>query len=63
MNQDKETPEERRERMRQKELENPSSSIQGSNLSDLVGGLSWKGTGILILVLIIGFIVASIFLK
>ncbi len=38
MNQDKETPEERRERMRQKELENPSSSIQGSNLSDLAAG-------------------------
>jgi len=63
MNQDKETPKEKRERMRQEELKNPSSSIHGSNLSDLVGGLGWKGTGILILVIIIGFIIASIFLK
>ena len=63
MSPDKETPEERRERMRQKELKNSSSSIHGSNLSDLVGGLGWKGTGILIFVIIIGFIIASIFLK
>mgnify|MGYP003446556170 CR=1 FL=1 len=63
MYQDKVTPKEKRERMRQEELKNPSSSIHGSNLSDLVGGLGWKGTGILILVIIIGFIIASIFLK
>ena len=63
MNQYKETPEEKRERIRQKKIKNPSSSIHGSNLSDLVGGLGWKGTGILILVIIIGFIIASIFLK
>jgi len=63
MNQYKETPEEKRERMRQEELKNPSSSIQGSNLSDLVGALGWKGTGILILVIIIGFIFTSVFLK
>jgi len=36
--------------LRQKELEKPSSSIHGSNLSDLVGGLGWKGTGVIILV-------------
>ncbi len=63
MTREKEKPEERRERMRQEELKNPSSSIHGSHLSDLVGGLGWKGTGILILVIIIGFIIASIFLK
>ncbi|SFC67736.1 hypothetical protein SAMN05443252_105221 [Bacillus sp. OV322] len=63
MIQNKETPEERRERMRQKEVKSPSSSIHGSNLSDLVGGLSWKGTGMLILVIIIGFFIASIFFK
>ena len=56
-----ETPEERRERMRQKELKNPSSSIHGSNLSDLVGGMGWKGTGILILLLILGFIIYAVF--
>lgn len=54
-----ETPKERR--LRQKELEKPSSSIHGSNLSDLVGGLGWKGTGIIILVLILAFIVYDVF--
>ncbi|WP_217896397.1 DUF6366 family protein [Oceanobacillus rekensis] len=54
MDKDKETPEIRREKMRQEELKNPSSSIHGSNLADLVGGLGWKGTGILILVIIVG---------
>ena len=33
------------------------------SLADLVGSLGWKGTGILILVIIIGVIIASIFLK
>jgi hypothetical protein len=51
---DKESSEIRREKIRQKELKNPSSSIHGSNLADLVGGLGWKVTGALILVLIIG---------
>ncbi|WP_222928573.1 DUF6366 family protein [Oceanobacillus piezotolerans] len=54
MGKDKETPEVRREKMRQGELKKPSSSIHGSNLADLVGGFGWKGTGILILVLMIG---------
>ncbi|RCW63898.1 DUF6366 family protein [Saliterribacillus persicus] len=54
MNENKETPEIRREKIRQKELENPSSSFHGSNLADLVGGLNWKLFGILILVIIIG---------
>lgn len=54
----KQTPEERRERLRQKELRNNSGgSIQGSGLQDLVGDLGWKGTGILIILLIIGAIV------
>ncbi|WP_099159587.1 DUF6366 family protein [Virgibacillus ndiopensis] len=63
MGRENETPEERRERMRQEELKNPSSSIHGSGLSDLVGGLGWKGTGILILVLIIGFIIYAVFFR
>ncbi|MFC2949225.1 DUF6366 family protein [Virgibacillus sediminis] len=58
-----ETPEERRERMRQEELKKPSSSIQGSNLADLVGGLEWKGTGILVLLLIGGFLIYSVFFR
>ncbi|WP_308302497.1 DUF6366 family protein [Peribacillus deserti] len=30
---------------------------------DLVGNLGWKGTGILILTILIGFILASLFFK
>jgi hypothetical protein len=60
---DKVTPEQRREGLRQKELNNPSSSIQGSNLSDLVGSLGWKGTGILILLIVVGFIVYTVFFR
>jgi len=60
---DNETPEERRERLRQKELENPSSSMHGSNLADLVGGLGWKGTGIIILVLIIAVVIFAVFFR
>ncbi|ETT84122.1 DUF6366 family protein [Viridibacillus sp. FSL R5-0477] len=64
----KETPEEKRERLRQSELKNnPSGSIhdalnRGSsgNLTDLTGGMGWKGTGILILVLIFGFILYNL---
>ncbi|MBU5467104.1 hypothetical protein KQI49_09745 [Virgibacillus sp. MSJ-26] len=63
MSKDNETPEERRERLRQKELENPSSSMHGSNLSDLVGGLGWKGTGIIILVLIIAVVIFAVFFR
>ncbi|MBM7603943.1 hypothetical protein JOC75_001916 [Metabacillus crassostreae] len=54
MDNDKETPEIRREKMRQEELKNPSSSIHGSNLADLFGGLGWRGTGILILLIVVG---------
>jgi hypothetical protein len=71
MSKDKETPERRRERLRQEELKrNPTGNMndafnraENGNLADLVGSLGWKGTGILILVIIIGFVVASIFLK
>ncbi|HEK9102109.1 hypothetical protein KFD70_24785 [Bacillus pfraonensis] len=71
MSEDKETPERRRERLRQEELKrNPVGNMNDAfnraetrNLADLVGSLGWKGIGILILVIIIGFIVASIFLK
>ncbi|MGN8646538.1 DUF6366 family protein [Gracilibacillus sp. HCP3S3_G5_1] len=58
----KETPEQKRETLRQKELkENPASSFQGSRLPDLVGSLSWKGTGILILIVILSIIIYSVF--
>lgn len=63
MSQDNETPEQRRERLRQEELKKPSNSIHGSNMSDLVGGLGWKGTGILILILILAFVVYIVFFR
>ncbi|WP_396953846.1 DUF6366 family protein [Niallia sp. MER 6] len=56
MRNDKDSPEVKREKMRQQELKNPSSSIHGSTLADLAGGLNWKVTGMLILVIIIGAI-------
>lgn len=63
MSRNKETPEERREKLRQKELKKPSSSIHGSGIPDLVGGLGWKGTGILILALILGFVIYAVFFR
>jgi hypothetical protein len=69
MSDDKESPERRRERMRQEELKrNPTGNMNDAfnkansgGLVDLVGSLGWKGTGILILVITIVFIVASFF--
>ena len=71
MQENKETPERKRERLRQQELKgNPTGNLNDAynranngSLVDLVGSLGWKGTGILLLVLIIGVIIASIFLK
>lgn len=57
MKKEKDAPEIRREKMRQEELKHPSSSMHGSNLADLVGRLGWKGTGILILSIIVGGII------
>lgn len=39
--------------LRQKELKNPTSSIHDGNLADLVGGMSWKGSFILIGVIVV----------
>ena len=71
MQENKETPERKRERLRQEELKrNPTGSLNDAfnransgSLVDLVGSLGWKGMGILILVLIIGVIIALIFFK
>lgn len=71
MREEQETPERQRERLRQEELKNnPTGNLNDSltraetgSLVDLVGGLGWKGTAILILVIVIGFIVASIWFK
>ncbi|MBT2729591.1 hypothetical protein J7E63_22145 [Bacillus sp. ISL-75] len=56
--------EEKRERLRQSEIKNnPTGSLNDSlnrgsngNLTDLTGGMGWKGTGILIIVIIVGFV-------
>ena len=63
MSEGKDRPEIKREKMRQEELKKPSSSIHGSGLPDLVGGLGWKGTGIIILVLILIFLVYNVFFR
>ena len=68
---DKETPERKRERLRQQELKNnPTGNLNDSfnransgSLVDLVGSFGWKGTGILILVIILGFIIYSVFFR
>lgn len=63
MSREQETPEERREKLRQKELNHLSSSVHGSNLSDLVGGLRWKGTGLLILALVVNGVIYFTFFQ
>ncbi|MGZ4159497.1 MAG: DUF6366 family protein [Neobacillus sp.] len=68
---DKETPEQLRERLRQAELKkkptgnlnNAFNRANNGSLVDLVGSLGWKGTGILILVIILGFIIFSVFFR
>lgn len=59
-----ETPEEKREKLRQEELnKNQIGALKDginrgehTNLADIVGGLGWKGTGVLIIVLVFGYI-------
>ena len=66
---DKETPERKRERLRQQELKNnPTGNLNDSfnranngSLVDLVGSLGWNGNGLLILEVILGFIIYSVF--
>ncbi|MCM3737056.1 DUF6366 family protein [Bacillus cytotoxicus] len=70
MSEDKETPERRRESLRQEELKKPTGNMNDAfdraetgNFADLLGSLGWKGIGVFILIIIIGFMVVSIFLK
>ncbi|GKU76306.1 DUF6366 family protein [Paenibacillus sp. L3-i20] len=71
MTEDKEAPERSRERLRQEELKgNPTGNMNDSftraqtgSFADLTGGLGWKGTGIVILVIIVGFIIAALLIK
>ncbi|MEC1716509.1 DUF6366 family protein [Schinkia azotoformans] len=67
----KETPEQQRERLKQQEIRNnPTGNLNDSlnranngNLVDLVGSFGLKGTGILILVIVLGFIIYSVFFR
>ncbi len=68
MRNDYETPEKTRERLRQEELENnPFGHMNHGTgrsqygLVDLVGSLGWKGTVVLIIVIIVGLIIAQYF--
>ena len=71
MSENNEAPERRRERLKQEEIKrSPAGNVndafnrsEAGNLSGLAGSLGWKGLGILITVLIIGFIVVPLFLK
>ncbi|QFF99177.1 hypothetical protein PB01_10235 [Psychrobacillus glaciei] len=67
MNTDKETPENRRERLRLEELKrNPIGNLNDAFNRASSGSfmdMGWKSTGLLILVLIVGFIIVSIFFK
>lgn len=69
MQDNKGTPEQKRERLKQQELKsNPMGNMNdtfnrvNSGAPD-VGSLGWKATGIIILVIIIGFISASFIIK
>lgn len=63
------TPEEKRERLRQEELRRNTNGALGDgfnraengSLADLAGDLGWKGTAILIIVLIGGYVLYKIF--
>jgi Family of unknown function (DUF6366) len=71
MDTDRETPEERREMLRQQQWKgNPTGNLIDSfnrggngNLVDLVGGLGWKVTGVIILIVILGFITYAVFFR
>ena len=56
LNNHKETPEEIRERLRQSELKNNPSG----NLTDLAGGLGWKGMGMMIIGIIVGYVLYNL---
>ncbi|GAF63543.1 hypothetical protein BTS2_0434 [Bacillus sp. TS-2] len=70
MKETKQTPQERREKLRQEELKgNPTGNLgdafnrsQFGSLSDLVGSLGWKRFGILILVIIVLMVFAYFFI-
>ena len=65
MNNHKETPEEKRERLRKNELKNnPTGSLHdGLNRGDsgnLTGGLGWKSMGMVIVGIIVGYVLYNL---
>lgn len=54
----KNDPKYQRERLRQEELKSPSSSIKGTNLSDLSGGMGWKFLVFIIIALVVLLLLA-----
>ena len=69
LNNRQETPVDKRERLRQEELKkNPTGALreglnraENGNLVDLAGGLGWKDMGILIIVLLVGYVIYKLF--
>lgn len=70
MSTNKRTPEEERERLRQKELRNnPTGSLndgikraENGNLQDLAGGVGWKGMlGTIVLIIVIYVVCKTFF--
>ena len=66
VNNNKETPEQKREIKTRGIERNPTGSMNDAynragsgGLADLVGSLGWRGTGVLISVIIIGVIIVS----
>ncbi|WP_349408778.1 DUF6366 family protein [Pseudalkalibacillus sp. SCS-8] len=68
MSGNRERPEDLRERLRQEEIKRNSASkigdgfdrSQGGSLIDLVGSLGWKGTVLLLVLIISGYILFSV---
>jgi hypothetical protein len=71
MNIERETPEQKRDRLKQQELKgnpmgNMNDAFNRANSgvpTDSIGSIGWKATGILILVITIGYIVVASFIK
>ena len=66
MNHTKETSEEKRERLRQQELKNnPGGALNDgvNHATSGTGDMGWKGTGVLIVLLIVGYCIYQLFLK
>ena len=69
MHKDRETSEQRGERLRQEELKNnpagnlkDASDLAGSaSQADMAGSLGWKGLGLLILLFVIGLVAGLVF--